>query len=71
MAIEIKKKEGDNPNTMLFNFTKKVKRSGILREMRKRKYHTRPVSRVKRKFSAIHREEKKVELEKMKKLGLL
>lgn len=71
MAIEIKKKDGDNPNTLLFNFTKKVKRSGILREMRKRKYHARPTSRVKRRLSAIHRDEKKKELDRMKKLGLL
>jgi ribosomal protein S21 len=71
MAIEIKKKDGDNPNTLLFNFTKKVKRSGILREMRKRKYHARPISRIKRRLSAIHRDEKKKELDKMKKLGLL
>jgi ribosomal protein S21 len=71
MAIEIKKKDGDNPNTLFFNFTKKVKRSGILREMRKRKYHARPISRIKRRLSAIHRDEKKKELDKMKKLGLL
>lgn len=71
MAIEIKKKDGDNPNTLLFNFTKKVKRSGILREMRKRKYHARPTSRIKRRLSAIHRDEKKKELDRMKKLGLL
>jgi ribosomal protein S21 len=71
MAIEIKKKDGDNPNTLLFNFTKKVKRSGILREMRKRKYHARPISRLKRRLSAIHRDDKKKELDRMKKLGLL
>jgi hypothetical protein len=70
MAIEIRKKEGDNPNAILFNFTKRMKRSGVLKEVRKRKFHTRAVSRVKRRLSAIHREEKRKEVERQKKLGL-
>jgi ribosomal protein S21 len=56
---------------LLFSFTKRVKRSGILREMRRRKFHTRVTSRAKRKLSAIHRDEKKKEVERQKKLGLL
>jgi ribosomal protein S21 len=71
MPIEVRKKEGESGNSLLFSFTKRVKRSGILREMRKRKFHTRSVSRVKRKLTAIHRDEKKKEVERQKKLGLL
>lgn len=71
MAIEVRKREGESPNSMLFNFTKKVKRSGILKEVRARKFHNRSVSRVKRKQSAIHRDAKRAEVERMKKLGLL
>jgi len=71
MAIESKKREGDSPNNLLFAFTKKVKRSGILREVRARKFRTRPVSRIKRRASAIHREAKRVDVERQKKLGLL
>ena len=71
MAIEVRKKEGDSPNSILFNFTKRVKRSGVLKEVRKRKFHSRTTSRIKRRLSAIHREEKKVEVDRMKKLGLL
>jgi len=71
MAIEVRKKEGESGNSLLFSFTKKVKRSGILREMRKRKFHTRVTSRAKRKLTAIHRDEKKKEVERQKKLGLL
>lgn len=71
MAIEARKREGESPNSLLFSFTKRVKRSGILREVRARKFHARPISRIKRRQSAIHRETKRVEVERQKKLGLL
>jgi len=71
MAVEVRKREGESPNSILFSFTKKVKRSGILKEVRARKFHDRPVSRIKRKLSAIHREAKRAEVERLKKLGLL
>ena len=71
MAIEVRKREGESPNSLLFTFTKRMKRSGILKETRSRKFHNRPVSRIKRRQSAIHREAKRVEVERMKKLGLL
>jgi ribosomal protein S21 len=71
MAIEAKKREGESPNSLLFSFTKKVKRSGILREVRSRKFHTRATSRIKRRLSAIHRDVKKAEVDRMKKMGLI
>jgi len=71
MAIEVRKREGESGNSILFNFTKKVKRSGILKEIRKRKFHTRGTSRIKRRESAIHRDIKRAEVERNRKLGLL
>lgn len=71
MAIEVRKKDGDSPNAILYNFTRRVKRSGILKEVRSRKYHDRPMSRIKRRASAIHREAKKADIERQKKLGLV
>jgi ribosomal protein S21 len=71
MAIEARKREGESANSLLFSFTKKVKRSGILREVRARKFHTRATSRIKRRLSAIHRDVKKAEVDRSKKLGLL
>jgi len=71
MAIEVRKREGESGNSLLFSFTKKVKRSGILKEVRARKFHTRPTSRVKRKLSAIHRDVKKAAVDRERKLGLL
>ncbi len=71
MAIEVRKKEGESPNNILFSFTRKVKRSGVLKEVRKRKFRARRVSRIKRRKSAIHRETKRADVERQKKLGLL
>jgi len=71
MAIEARKKEGESGNSLLYAFTRKVKRSGILKEVRHRKFHDRPTSRIKRRLSALHREEKRVDVERQKKLGLL
>ncbi|HVM76599.1 MAG TPA: 30S ribosomal protein S21 [Candidatus Paceibacterota bacterium] len=71
MAIEARKKDGESPNSLLYAFTRKVKRSGILKEVRHRKFRDRPVSRLKRRVSAIHREAKRVEIERQKKLGLI
>jgi len=62
MAITVRKKEGEQGNSLLYSFTRRVKRSGILREVRKRRFHDRPTSRIKRKLSAIHREDKRVDL---------
>lgn len=71
MAIEARKREGEQGSALLYNFTRKVKRSGVLKEVRNRKFYKRTISRIKRRASAIHREEKKVEVDRMKKLGLL
>ena len=66
----IKRKDGESIGSLLYRFTKGMQRSGILREAKKRKHHSRPVSRAKRKLSAIHRETKKKEMERMRKMGL-
>ena len=71
MAIEARRREGEAPTALLYNFTRKVKRSGILKEVRKRKFRAPAVSRIKRRASAVHREAKKAEVERLKKLGLL
>ena len=68
--IEVRKKEGESANALLFRFSKRVKRSGVLKEVNKRRFHARSENRVKRRFSAIHREGKRVEVERMRKLGL-
>lgn len=69
--IEVKRKEGEPINAFIFRFSKKIRQSGVLREMKRRRYKDRNISKAKRKLSAIHREEKRQEFEKAKKAGLV
>ncbi len=70
-SVEVKRKQGESASALLYNFTKKIKRSGVLKEARKRRFYKRRVSRLKRKFSAIHRENKRKEIDAARKLGIL
>ncbi len=67
--IEIKKKEGESPNAFLYRFTKKVQQSGVLKEAKKRRTYVRPANKTNRRASAAYRANKKVEIEKQRKLG--
>jgi len=65
--MEIKRREGESISAFLYRFSKNIKRSGILREFKKRRHHSRPVTKTKRRASALYREQKKKELEKINK----
>lgn len=71
MAIEVKKREGESSGSLIYRFTKKIKQSGILQEAKKHMYHSRGQNRNQRRESALHREKKKKEILKKKKLGEL
>lgn len=68
--IEIKKKEGEPPLSAHFRFSKKVRQSGVLAEVRKRRFKSRNVNRRKRRLSAVFRTKKKADIARQKKLGL-
>ena len=67
--IEIKKKEGESVNAFIYRFTKKIQQSGVLKEAKKRRFSDRKTNKRARKDSAIYRSERKVEIEKSRKLG--
>jgi len=69
--MEIKRREGESISAFLYRFSKKVQQSGVLREAKKRKHRRRPISKYKKRLSALHREQKKKETEKMRKMGTL
>lgn len=69
--LQTKKREGETASAMLFRFSKRVKQSGILKEVRHRRFRGRAENRLKKRMSAKHREEKKAEIARLKKLGLL
>ena len=70
-AVEVKKRGGESGSALLYRFSKKVRQSGVITEFRKRKFHARASGKSKRRLSALHRETKKVEVKRLKKLGLL
>lgn len=69
MSIGVKKRIGESFNAVLYRFNKKLRRGGILREARKRRFHERPQSKVKRRESALHREQKTEEFKQARRYG--
>ena len=70
MGIEVKRKQGESASALMFNFSKRIKRSGV-KEARRRLFYARTVSRIKRKTSALHRNAKKKEIDRARKLGIV
>ena len=70
MGVIMRKKEGESPNSLIFRFTKKVQQSGVLREVKNRRFTKRAKSKLKRKVSALHKRDKRAAREKARKLGL-
>jgi len=69
--VKVIKREGETSGAMFFRFSKKIKQSGILKESKKRRFRSRPVNRRKKRLSAKHREEKKAEVKKARKMGVV
>lgn len=71
MALQVKRKEGESASAFLYRFTKKMQQSGILKEAKKRRNSKRPLNKTKRKAAAVYRDNKKQEVLKAKKMGLM
>lgn len=69
--INIKKKEGESTSALLFRFTKKVKQSGVLTEARKRRFRGRAKNKRARRISAVYRTEKRKDMARKRRLGIL
>ncbi len=69
-SLEVRRKKGENTAAFIFRFNKRVKQSGILKEVKKRRFWDRPVNRRKRRSAALYRLRKKAEVSRLKKYGL-
>ena len=69
--ISVRKRESESPTSLMFRFNKRMKQTGVVKEVRKRRFTKRPVSKLKRKESAIHREDKKKEFMHKRKMGIM
>ncbi len=67
--MELKRREGEPTSAFLYRFSKKIQQSGVLREAKKRKNKRRKITKFRKRVSAIHREIKRKEVEKARKMG--
>ncbi|OGI62472.1 hypothetical protein A2818_01070 [Candidatus Nomurabacteria bacterium RIFCSPHIGHO2_01_FULL_40_12] len=68
-VIEIKKNSNENNSSVLRRFTRKIQESGIIRKVKGARYNLRKESKLKMKNSALKRMSRRLEIEKLKKLG--
>jgi len=69
MALQVRRKERETSQNLVHRFTKTVRQSGILLEVRSKQFRKRPKSALAKKRSALRRVEVKAEKIKEDKLA--
>ena len=69
MPLKVQKRDRESSQSLIRRFGQKIRRSGILFEVRKKQFKKKGKSWQLKKRSALRRKEKKEEYEKLKKLG--
>jgi len=69
MPIRVKKRKGESSASLIYRFNKRVLRSGIVKETRKRQFRERNPNRNAQRASALYRKNKEKEIEQMRKRG--
>ena len=69
MALQVTKKEKETSQNLVHRFTKTVRQSGVLLEVRKGQFHNRAKSDLAKKRSALRRVELRAERKKADKLA--
>ncbi len=67
--MEIRKRKNESVGTFLYRFNKRVQQSGVLKEVKKRRFAARAENKRQRRVSAIYRVEKNREIKKLRKIG--
>ena len=60
MAVEVKRKEKETSQNLVHRFTKVIRQSGILLEVRGNKFHKRAKSALAKKRSALRKAELRI-----------
>lgn len=71
MALEVKKQNRETSQGLVRRFTRAMQQSGILLHARRTRFKQRVKSEDMKKKAALRREEKRIEYEKLKKMGEL
>ncbi|MFH1608780.1 MAG: 30S ribosomal protein S21 [Patescibacteria group bacterium] len=69
VIIEVKKNPNENNAGVLRRFSRKVQESNIIQKVKKNRYNERKESKLKIKKSTLKRLKRRVEIEKLRKLG--
>ena len=69
MVLNVQRKERETSQSLIRRFSRRVRKSGILVQARKNKFHKRAKSRQMKKRAALRREELKKEYERREKMG--
>ena len=69
MTFEVRKKDKENPQSLVHRFTKTVRQSGVLLELRGNQFKKREKSALAKKRSALRRVELRIQKKKEEKLA--
>lgn len=69
--VEVRRKEGESPESLVRRFTKKVQASGVLIRAKKGRYHEPKKSKLKVRQDAMRRTQIREKKEQLRKLGKL
>lgn len=69
MPLVVQKQNRESLQNLVRRFTQKIRKSGILLEVRKRRFKKKSISKPIAKRSALRRMSKKAEYERLSKLG--
>jgi len=69
MAVQVKRKEKETSQNLAHRFTKVVRQSGVLLQVRGNQFHKRAKSALAKKRSALRRVELRIEKRKEEKLA--
>ncbi len=68
-VVEVTKNNNEPPMSLIRRFSRRVRGSGVLQKVRKKRFFSRKESLYKSKARALKNIEKRAEYEKLKKLG--
>jgi len=71
MALKVRRKEKESPQSLVRRFSRRVRQSGILIRARRARFRKRSQSDELKKKSALRKEALKKEYKKKKKMGQL
>ena len=69
MSLQVTKKERETSQNLVHRFTKVVRQSGVLLQVRKSQFHKRAKSALAKKRSALRKVERRIEKIKADKLA--